>query len=321
MIKQLFCLGMLFALGGCAGLTKSQVETVNIFAETSKNFSAYPGKIMSEITKIRVARGVYFANTINRPDLHIQELDDIHEQQNFDDTTTSKMDVTFKIIDKYAQSLILLTSATYATEARAQSRSLGTGLDSLTSVYNRIPDARKVPAGIGAAAGQLFAFGGRQYIRIRQAKQLKKFVPMADTLIAVMTGNLLEFLESANMHALIIGEERSLRQNYLSYLTQMPSQSKTTGRSDTLLTLYMAKAPVQSDKEYLALKKNIVEVKRLRRQTVEATRALREAHKKLLVILKEKRRLEKLINEVQQLTEGVNAIRATIKVMDQSNMQ
>jgi hypothetical protein len=144
---------------------------------------------------------------------------------------------------------------------------------------------------------------------------------MADTLIAVMTGNLLEFLESANLNALIIGEEKSLRQNYLSYLMQIPSLSTTSGRLDTVVTLSMAKAPVQSDKEYLALKKNIVEVKKLRRQTVEATRALRKAHKKLLVILKEKRRLEKLVNEVQQLTEGVNAIRATMKVMDQPNIQ
>ena len=54
-------------LSSCATLTKSQIEAVNQFAQTSQNFSSYPSKIFTELHTVREERRGYFANSINDP--------------------------------------------------------------------------------------------------------------------------------------------------------------------------------------------------------------------------------------------------------------
>src|SRR5207253_610681 len=93
--------------------SKTQINAVNQFAATSKNFSEYPSKIMTELAEIRAKRGVYFANSLDNPRLHIQELDNTYNFKRDDYSISKKVDVTFKIIDKYAQSLLLLSSVRY----------------------------------------------------------------------------------------------------------------------------------------------------------------------------------------------------------------
>lgn len=285
---------MALLLNNCATLTKTQIETVNKFAKTTTDFSDYPSKIMVELADIRMERGLYYANTIGDAKLHIQELDDIHDQKNFDIKISKKVDITFKIIDKYAQSLVLLSSASYAEDLDKQAKQFGVELDSLIAINNRIEDTPKVPIGVGAAVNELIALGGKQYIKRKQAKEIKIFVERADTLVGTMTTNLLQFLESDNIAELIDGEIRGVRSNYLSYIRS----NNTTS--------------VEDDKKYLALKTRLDEVKKLQQNSIKATKKLRESHGKLLEEIQEKKKLKENITELQELFEEVKDLKDTI---------
>lgn len=300
----------------CATLTKTQIKAVNQFARTSRNFSAYPSKIMQGLAEIRSKRGVYFANSLDNPKLHIQELDNIYSFKKQDYVFSTKVDVTFKIIDKYAKSLLLLSSDKYEKNLDVQALNFGEDLDSLTVRYNSISEVKPVPTGIGGAIGQLVAFGGRQFIRTRQAKEIKKFVPKADTLIAVMTDNLLEFLLSTNIDALIKNEEAGINDSYLSYLRHIKTVSSVTSSKDTSLLALNTKSSIENDNEYLELRTSIDGVKKLRQLTVNATRKLRRAHKKLLDSLRQKQNLKTAIWEVQQLYDGIKDIKSAIEQIE-----
>lgn len=292
--KIFFAFSVALIFSNCATLTKSQIESVNHFAKTSEDFSDYPSKIMEEMAEIRTKRGIYYANTLSDPKLHLNELDNIFEQSLFDQSALKKIDVTFKIIDKYAQSLALLSSDKYGTDLEEYSGKFGIGIDTLIAIYNRLEGTTKLPVGIGKAVGQLFVFSGKQYIRIKQGKEIKKFVFFADTLVNVMTNNLLEYLKSSAINEQIEGEEREITRNYLSYLQHHPN------------------ATIENDQDYIELKESIVAVKELQQLTIQATIKLKKAHAKLLENLQQKKKLKDAIEEIQVLYEDIKLIKEAI---------
>lgn len=298
MKNSFYFLGILILLGSCASLSKSQIESVNQFGKTTNNFSAYPSKVMAGLADIRTKRSVYYASSLSDPKLHISVLDSIYSNANHAKEVSEKVDITFKIIDKYAQSLVLLSSDKYEKDLSEQAERFGLSLDSLITVYNNLDNTENLPTGIGPAVNKLVIMGGQQYIRSKQAKYVKEFVPKADTLISVMTSNLLNFLQSANIDELIEAEETGVQSNYLSYLRHAHNKS------------------TDDDKAYLELLKSLDRVKALRAQTVEATKDLRAAHKKLLLEIREKKKLEESIAELDALYEQIKELKSLISKID-----
>jgi hypothetical protein len=172
MQKVKYILIVSIMLGSCASLTKTQIKTVNHFAQITKDFSAFPSKIMTELAEIRTKRGVYFANSLSDPKLHIDVLDSVYFNKNHAYKVSAKVDITFKIIDKYAQSLLILSSDRYENELIEQSKNFGVNIDSLIIKYNDIDNTIKLPTGIGAAVSKLVIMGGQQYLRAKQAKEI-----------------------------------------------------------------------------------------------------------------------------------------------------
>ncbi|MEP7279353.1 MAG: hypothetical protein ABI813_11965 [Bacteroidota bacterium] len=291
------CTALLVLLGSCASLTSSQVAAVNQFALTSAHFSAYPSKIMRVLADIRVKRGVYFANSLEDTDPHIEELNNLYVAMTDDYKSSAKADITFKIIDKYAKALLLLSSDKHAADLDSQARTFGTDLNSLITTYNNVPGVTPVPGGLGGVVGSLILAGGKQLIRTKQARAIREFVPRSDTLIEVMTDNLLEFLESTNIDFLIKNEERGIQSNYKSFLNQK-------------------KPVIQNERDYLELKGDLDQVKKLRSQTIAATHRLRNAHASLLAALQEKKDLKEVIANLQTLYDSVSDVKSTLQQMD-----
>lgn len=304
------CIALLVLISSCASLTKSQVEAVHQFAKTSRDFSAYPSEILTAMAELRVKRGVYFTNSLQDPDdessddnidslnelavtSHVKELNDIYKAKKDDYIASEKANITFKIIDKYAQSLLLLSSDKHAADMETQAANFGVSLDSLISKYNSIQGATKVSPGIGGLIGSLIMAGGKQFIRVKQAKEIQRFVPAADKMIGIMSGNLLEFLESGKIASLIANEEKGIQSNYRSFLRHR-------------------KPYIQNEWDYLELLTHLDRIKALRDQTIEATNSLRAAHGELLTAIKEKKTLTEAIAGVQSLYEDVNEIKSTI---------
>jgi len=300
MKKAILSLCLPIILGGCASLTQTQIEAVNQFSQTSKNFSAYPSKVMVGLIDVRVKRSIYYSNSLGDAVLHINDLDSIYASKKASLVLSQKVDITFKIIDKYAQALLLLSSDKHAADLEKQAKTFGGNLDSLINIYNSIGGVTKVPSGIGGAINQLIVFGGKQYLKAKQAKEIRKFVSQADPLVEVMTKNLLEFLQSTNINELIENEERSIRSNYLSFLRQRPA---------TIVTMV-------NERDYLEMKSDLDDLKDLRDQTVSATSELRNAHKALLASIQNKKKLKEQIQALQHLYDDVKEVKETIEKIE-----
>ena len=301
MKKALSLLTLAVVLLSCASLTKTQIKTVNRFALTTQGFSAYPSKIMTGLADVRTKRGAYYANSLSNPNLHLAVLDSLYAKKIAAYKVSAKVDVTFKIIDKYAQSLALLSSDKYETKLDKQAASSGLGIDSLAKMYNTIDPANQVPTGIGAAISKLVLLDGHLYLQPKQAREIKKFMPQADTLIAVMTTNLLTFLTASTIDTLINEEAWGINENYLSFLRQTP------------------KPTVENDFSYLDLKNDVDEIKTLREQTIKATKALRAAHKKLLDVIRKRENLKELCTELQVYSEQIEDLNATVNKINYHN--
>lgn len=300
MKKLILILLIALNFSSCATLSKSQIASINQFGVTTSEFSAYPGKIMTELADVREKRGLFYASTIEDPRLHISELDSIFKQKDFDYRASEKVDLTFRIIDKYAQSLIVL-SADEGQNFELHGQHLGLGIDSLITQYNRVDNTTNLPVGIGEAVAQLVVSGANQYVKRRQAKEIKRFVTEADTLVDVMTSNLLEYLRESVMQDLIAHEEAMIRRDYLTYLQHEDSNT------------------FHSQKEYLELKNSIAKIKLLKEQTIQATENLQETHEKLVQIIRQRQKLKHMIKELQIFHQQVTSIRNTILELEAQN--
>lgn len=298
-MKRFFCLlAVSLLFGGCASLSKTQLESVNQLALTTKSFSAYPSRLMSELADIRFRRGAYFASTLSDPKLHLGLLDSIYNQKVFDAGASARMELTMKILDRYAQSLLLLSSDKYQKDLIPQAKSFGVSLDSLVALNNRIDGSVTLPVGLGGAVGKLVLLGGKQYSTIKQAREVVRFMAKADTIVATMTSHLERQLRSAEMNDLIAAEERALRSSYLSYLRQS------------------AHVSIENDRDYLALKASIDGVKQLQARTIAAACDYRAAHKRVLAELRKRKPLKVVAKELQVLVEDMNDLRVTIQKLD-----
>jgi hypothetical protein len=293
MKKLLFTL-FLGLFTSCVSLTTTQIESVNQYATSVKNFSAYPSKIITGLADIREKRCICYANSLSDPKLHIDELDSIYSNKIHAYKVSKQVDITFEIIDKYAQSLSLLSSDDIQTNIDKESKSFGVSLDSLVGTYNKIDKSKNLPTDVGSAVSQLIALGGKQYVKNKQAKEIREFVLKADTLISTMTTNLLIFLKSENIDQLIHAEEWGIHENYLSFLHKV------------------GKPSIENEYIYLDLKAKIDEVKTLRTQTIKATEQIRSAHKELLLCIQRKKDLKEILKDVQSLSEQIKDIKKTI---------
>jgi hypothetical protein len=299
-----------FLLGSCASLTKKQVEAVNQFAETSRKFSAYPSTIMTALADVRLKRGVYYTSIFyTDPSAYIGSLDDVYNEKKVDYKLSAKVDITFQIIDQYAQSLALLSSDKYTSDLNKHANTSGTNIDSLISMYNGLDGTQKIPPGIGDLIRHAIVFGGNAYIKTKQAKQIKAFVPKADTLVAIMTANLTEFLngkvyiktinDSASIRSLIANERSGFKEGYKFYLA-------SCARLKVLPT-------IDSENDYLHTLHVLDGIDTLLDQTIRATDGLRAAHKQLLKAIEQKKRLKESIAALQSYCEDVRNIQTTLE--------
>ena len=278
----------------CNTLSHTKKTYVHQFATSTKDLPKYSLKFNQTLSNVRKSRGVYFANTLSTPSLHLTELDSIYAQQKLDERKTILFQNSFEILNTYSKILLALSSDVYVDDLYNNIKELEYNLESLINLNNKLTSFN-TPTGFVNIGAKIGVISGRIYINQKQSKEIKILLNSSDTLITNVSNNIISYLDSKNLNAIIDNEDKMLSINYLSYI----QQSNRTN--------------ISNDLEYIQLKSNIDNIKQLRKTLIICMTNLKESHKVMVEEINKKNSTIDSINELKDLTKSIVEINQIVK--------
>lgn len=294
-MKKLITLILLISIiQSCNTLSHTKKTYVHQFATSTKDLPKYSLKFNQTLSNVRKSRGVYFANTLSTPSLHLTELDSIYAQQKLDERKTILFQNSFEILNTYSKILLALSSDVYVDDLYNNIKELEYDLESLINLNNKLTSFN-TPTGFVNIGAKIGVVSGRIYINQKQSKEIKILLNSSDTLITNVSNNIISYLDSKNLNAIIDNEDKMLSINYLSYI----QQSNRTN--------------ISNDLEYIQLKSNIDNIKELRKTLIICMTNLKESHKVMVEEINKKNSTIDSINELKDLTKSIVEINQIVK--------
>lgn len=282
---------------GCNTLSHTKKTYVHQFATSSKDLPQYALKFNQTLSNVRKSRGVYFANTLSTPSLHLTELDSIYGQQKLDERKTILFKNSFEILNTYSKILLALSSDVYVDNLYNNIKELEYNLESLITLNNKLTSF-DTPTGFINIGAKIGVVSGRIYINQKQSKEIKILLNSSDTLITNVSNNIISYLDSKNLNAIIDNEEKMLSINYLSYIQQSNRTS------------------ISNDLEYIQLKTDIDNIKKLRKTLIICMINLKESHKIMVEEINKKNSTIDTINEIKDLAKSIAEINQIVKELN-----
>ena len=267
---------------GCATLSNSKREYIQQFGLSTRNLPDYSLKLTDGLSNIRSKRGVYFANTLSTPNLHLNELDNIYNQQKIDEVNSTLFQNSFAMLSLYSTMLLKLSSNSYNENLYDNIKELEYGLENLITINNQLTSSN-IPTGFINIAAKISFLSGKYYIGYNQNQEIKRLVTSSDSLITDISNNIIFHLKSDNLNSIIENEHMMLSRNYLSYI----QQNKQTS--------------VYSDLDYILLKNNLDKIKALKEKLIISVVNLKLTHNIMAVELNKKNTTLDNINQLKEL--------------------
>jgi len=317
--------GVTLLYTSCSTLTKSQLAEINTYGQLTEKYAGYPGKFVLSINSVRMKQELLSANSQLSAGDHFDKIKEAYDHKKANDKLGPKADLSFKIINKYAQALILLSSDQHQKTVDTAVNNFGTSLDGLIEKYNTINSSDPLPKGIGATVSELLMFGAKQYVKSQQAKKIKIFVNDADPMITKLTNNILVQLDgglkasggATFTFTNLIGRLRNdLRGNYIDFLgDRITTINKSTKPGKQEVTAYINYTPatLDDDKECVQLLSDLDHLDVMLAELKAATVNIAKAHKKLLTEINSPRSLKENAEEIQMLGDNINSIKNSIQ--------
>lgn len=284
-------------LQSCNTLTHSEKTHVRQFAASTKNIPQYAFKFHQSLSNVRKSRGVYFANTLSTPSLHLNELDSIYAQHKLDERKTILFLNSFEILSTYSKILLTLSSDVYVDDLYNNVKELEYNLESLIKLNNTLTSF-DTPTGFINIGAKIGIISGRIYLNQKQSKEIKILLNSSDTLITNVSNNIISYLDSKNLNDIINNEDKMLSINYLSYIQQ-------TNRTN-----------ITNDLEYIQLKSNVDNIKQLRKKLIICMVNLKDSHKTIVEELNKKNSIIDNLNQIKELARTVIEINQIVKELN-----
>lgn len=294
MKKSIFIVCIPVLLVGCAVLSKSQLQNINAFAEATKNYSGFPAEVVKQGQQLQYNNNILEASVMPDSGLIIQSLTKSKEQYKNGIEFSKKMDLSLQLIQDYAALLAKLTSDSYSTDLGESTTDLCSNLNKAVALYNT-QVSTQIPPNVGEGISSIINIVGNRIIKNKQAKALKKFIPIADTLIQVTKNSLVEVLDD-DYKNLIEHYKATFQSEYHSIVFNHIEKVDYN-----LLHFY-----VQSNADYESLEL-------LRQKCIDAAKKMAVAHKALKNNITKKKKLMELLHETQDFVADVKNLYAYIK--------
>lgn len=285
----LFLCSPLIFLFSCAVLSDSQLTNIHSFATAAKNYSAFPAEVVKQSQQLHYNNDVLEASALPDSSLMIRSLEKAQAEFKKGVTFSNKMDLSLQLIRKYAGMLKQLSSESYTDDLGENAKELAGDLKDAVELFNA-QLSTKIPGNVGKGISQIVTIIGDRVIKSKQAKALKKFIPIGDTLIQLTVINLVSALDA---------DLKPLIENY-----------KTTFQSDfkTIIFTHIEKADYNMLRFYIKTNSDYEDVESLRKRSIHAAEKMASSHKQLKDNILRRKNLRELLSETKDFISDVKEL-------------
>ena len=282
----------------CAVLTKSQIKNINAFAISAESYSNFPSEIIKKRADL-VLEEKLIGSILLQPEQIKKSIVKAQENYLFQQQLADTLDLSLQLIQQYASLLRKLSSTGYVENLKNNTDDLNENLGDLVKIANaKLP--HKIPPNVGNAITKVIFLIGDKLTKIKQAKALKEFIPIGDTLVKITVKNLVDAL-SADLPALLASDKEKFINTYTNNIFSNENRVNSTSMSQYLSAL--------NDYDNLEL---------LRQECIAAANKLSTAHSKLNSNIRSKSDIKEIFQETQDLIVSVKDLFKTFRKLSSS---
>ena len=270
--KWTVCLLLLLCLTAtsCGVLTASQVKLVESLAISSDTLTKSPARIFTNLSDVRRDRSLLYAATLTSPEAHFKETVSLSKSVLKDEKQAAKAASYIQALNSYCRALQRLANETRWKQYGTELRGIGRRSDSIVLMINKnawLDD--ELTVGWGKLTGKYTALLTEGYMKTRQARAVKEYVQLSDTLVSACVDSLIAQLQSPAVKALIANEQSGLNDDYRAFLD-------AAARMPDPMTLSLT-----ADCSYLRLYTCLDNTSTMRTKCITALRSFKRAHQRL----------------------------------------
>jgi hypothetical protein len=173
-----FCF-FLFVLCSCAGVRKSELDAIAKFATATHGISQTPTDLYLRVNRIKSESELLQKSTLIAQNDRIDYTMDIL-RQHFDNqvrviSTAEQSSNAYKVLERYAQLLLLLSAPDYLKEFIVEKEAWQKSFDSLLVTYDKVA-ATPLPLSLGKFCGELVGVCGKKRLQYLQRRFLKSAI-------------------------------------------------------------------------------------------------------------------------------------------------
>lgn len=283
-------------LYGCSVLSESQLTNIHVFAIAAKRYSAFPGEVVKKGQELQFKNNVLEASALTDSNQIIRSLDIAKAQFETGKKFSKKADLSLALIQKYASLLAQLSSDSYTDDLGKNAKELSGDLDDAIGLFNDQLSA-KIPGNVGKGIAQIIKTIGDRVIKNKQARALKKFIPIGDTLIQLTVVNLVSALEED--------------------LKPLTDRYKATFQSEfrTIIFDHPEKIDYNMLQFYVKTKSDYEDVEALRKRCIHSAIKMASSHKELKDNIIKKKNLKELLAEIKDFVSDVKELYETLSTL------
>lgn len=285
----------MFFLLSCSVLSDSQLKNIHTFATAAKNYSAFPGEAVKRSQQLHYNNDVLEASAIPDSTQIIRSLEKAKAEFEKGVSFSKKMDVSLRLIQKYAGLLKQLSSDSYTDDLSESTTELCTDLNTAVGLFNA-ELSTKIPDNVGQGISQVITIIGDRIIKNKQAKALKKFIPVGDTLIQLTTASIISALDS------------DLKPLIEDYKATFQSEFKT------IIFNHSDKIDYNMLRFYIKTNSDYADVESLRKKCIHAAEKMASSHQELKENIMRKKNLRELLSETKDF---ISDVKNLYEILDQ----
>lgn len=269
----------LLLISSCASLSDNQVESIKKYSTATKIYSDFPSIVVNDYLELQKAINnlsvsYEFDSNLSSDRIFNNAKNSNNTQQNLDE-----LDLSFKILKKYSENLEKIATTDYSENSKSEK--IGTGIDSLITIYNEKFN-KKIKTGTGNVINEGISSLFSQFSKKKKAEVLKKSINSANPLIKELTDNIKSFLEKKVKEDWLSGIENSLKNNH----KLMRKSSKTI--VDNILI----------DKEVIKSYDEIYRIRKMNEELMKSIENVYTVHNSLKKNIVEKRKMKGILRDV-----------------------